>query len=69
MPTVIEFSDAVKKKAFCSECGAINEYVPNDVRILSQGRDISGTHCRTEGFNCANCNEEIVTLLGLKNER
>ena len=61
MPTVIGFTDDVKEQAPCSGCGAINEYAPNDVRILSQGRDISGTHCRTEGFNCANCNEEIVT--------
>ena len=41
MPTVIGFVDEVKKKATCRGCGAINEYVPNDVRILSQGRDIS----------------------------
>lgn len=61
MPTVIGFAGEVKKKATCRECGAINEYVPNDVRILSQGRDISGTQCRTEGFNCANCHKEIVT--------
>ena len=61
MPTVIGFLDEVKKKATCHECGAINEYVPHDVRILSRGRDISGTQCRTEGFNCANCGKEIVT--------
>ena len=61
MPTVIGFVDDVKKKATCRECGAINEYVPHDVRILSRGRDISGTYCRTEGFNCANCGKEIVT--------
>ena len=61
MPTVIGFVDTVKKKATCRGCGAINEYVLDDVRVLSQGRDISGVNCRTEGFNCANCNKEIVT--------
>lgn len=66
MPTVIGFADAVKKKATCRGCGAINVYVPNDVRILSRGRDISDTQCRDtqcriEGFNCANCHKEIVT--------
>ena len=61
MPTVIGFDNAVKKKATCRKCGAINEYVPNDVRILSQGRDISGVNCRSEGFNCANCQNEIIT--------
>lgn len=61
MPTVIGFVDSVKKKATCRECGAINEYVPNDVRILSQGLDRTGSYCRTEGFNCANCHKEIVT--------
>lgn len=61
MPAVIGFADEVKKKATCRKCGAINEYVPNDVRIFIQGRDIRGAHCRIEGFNCANCSKEIVT--------
>ena len=60
MPTVIGFNPALKKQCTCKNCGAINEYVPNDVRVLYEGRDITGCYEYNEGFNCANCGKEII---------
>lgn len=61
MPKVTGQDPSVTKRATCKKCGAINEYTPNEVRILYSGRDISQTMSRTEGFNCANCSAEIIT--------
>jgi len=61
MPKVLGFNQDVKKTETCRHCGAINEYVPNDVRELSRGRDIDGGLSVSYGFNCANCRKEVVT--------
>lgn len=61
MPKVIGQDKSVAKQATCRQCGAVNEYMPNEVRILSQGRDISQTMCTTKGFNCGQCGAEVVT--------
>ncbi len=61
MPKVIGQNPEVAKQATCRKCGAINEYLPNEVRVLHSGRDISNTMSTTKGFNCAQCNAEVVT--------
>lgn len=61
MPKVVDQDRSVAKRATCRKCGAVNEYMPNEVRVLYKGRDISQTMCTTEGFNCAQCSAEIVT--------
>ncbi|MBV2205877.1 MAG: hypothetical protein KUL87_10680 [Pseudomonas sp.] len=61
MPKVIGQDQSVTKRTTCRKCGAINEYLPHEVRILSQGRDISQVMCTTKGFNCGQCGSEIVT--------
>lgn len=61
MPTVVGFDSAVKKRATCRTCGAMNEYTPAEERILYQGRDISQCICTTKGFNCGNCGKEVIT--------
>ena len=52
---------SVAKRVTCRRCGAINEYLPHEVRELSRGRDISQAVCITEGFNCGQCGKEIIT--------
>lgn len=61
MPRVIGQDAAIAKRVTCRNCGAINEYVPADERILYQGRDISQCMCTTKGFNCAGCGKEVIT--------
>lgn len=61
MPKVIGQDQSVAKRITCRHCGAVNEYLPNEVRVLSRGRDISQTMCTTEGFNCAQCGKEVIT--------
>lgn len=61
MPKVIGQDAAVTKRATCKQCGAINEYTQNEVRILYQGRDISQCMCTTKGFNCGKCGAEVIT--------
>lgn len=61
MPKVVGQDQSVYKRITCRHCGAVNEYLPNEVRILYQGRDISGSMEVTKGFNCANCSKEIFT--------
>jgi transcription initiation factor IIE alpha subunit len=62
MPKVVAQDPAVTKRATCKKCGAINEYTPNEVRVLYKGRDISQCMCTTEGFNCAQCGAEVITF-------
>ena len=62
MPTVIARRDKrVVKQALCCNCGAVIEYTPSEVRELYRGRDISGCSEGREGFNCPDCNDEVVT--------
>lgn len=61
MPKVVGYDKTKFKKVTCRNCGAINQYAQNDVRVLSRGRDISQVMCITKGFNCAGCGKEIVT--------
>lgn len=60
MPKVVGFNNYVFKQCTCRECGAVNEYVPNDVRILWSGKDYSGGSDGAKGFNCANCGKEVI---------
>ncbi|AKE44819.1 hypothetical protein AU106_gp188 [Sinorhizobium phage phiM9] len=61
MPVVVGQDQSVKKRATCRHCGAINEYLPSEVRVLYSGKDISGGPDGAEGFNCAQCGKEIRT--------
>lgn len=61
MPKVVGQDMSVVKRVTCRRCGAINEYLPHEVRELSRGRDISQVVCITEGFNCGQCGKEIIT--------
>lgn len=61
MPKIVGHDDSITKRITCRVCGAINEYVPRDVRVLHQGRDISQCMCTTKGFNCAQCSAEVIT--------
>ena len=61
MVTVVGNDRSAAKRVTCQNCGAINEYMKNDIRVLHQGRDISGGPDGSEGFNCGGCGKEIVT--------
>lgn len=61
MPKVVGQDQSVTKQKTCQHCGAINEYVPNDVRVLYSGTDHSGGSDGAKGFNCANCNKQVIT--------
>jgi transcription elongation factor Elf1 len=58
---VIGHDSALAKQVTCRHCGAINEYLPIDVRQLHKGRDIDGGASISEGFHCGQCNHEIIT--------
>lgn len=60
MPVVVGRDESVYKKLTCRHCGSINQYAPNEVRTLREGRDYSGGSDGAEGFNCANCGEEVI---------
>ena len=61
MPTIVGQDKSVAKRATCKQCGSVNEYMPNEVRVLWQGRDISQSMCTTKGFNCGQCGQQIIT--------
>lgn len=61
MPKIVGVDQTVYKRVTCSKCGSINEYTPNEERVLYQGRDISQMMCTTKGFNCGNCGAEVIT--------
>ena len=60
MPVVVGQDESVYKKLTCRNCGSINQYAPNEVRTLWSGNDYSGGSDVVEGFNCANCGEEVI---------
>ena len=60
MPVVVGRDESVYKKLTCRHCGSINQYAPNDVRTLREGRDYSGEPAGAEGFNCAGCGKEVI---------
>lgn len=60
MPVVVGRDESVYKKLTCRNCGSINQYAPNEVRTLREGRDYSGGSDGTEGFNCAGCGREVI---------
>ena len=51
----------VVRQVVCRGCGATVEYVPNDVRELYRGKDISGCGEGRDGFSCPSCGKDIVT--------
>lgn len=61
MPLIVGQDQSVVKRCTCRKCGAINEYTPDEVRVLYKGRDITQSMCVTEGFNCAKCGAEVIT--------
>lgn len=63
MPKVVGQDQNIYKRITCRHCGAINEYTPNEVRLLfwKTHFDLSTTH--TYGFNCAECKDEVFTKI------
>lgn len=61
MPKVVGQDQSVYKRITCRKCAAINEYTPNEVRVLWQGLDYGGGSDGAKGFNCANCGAQIHT--------
>jgi hypothetical protein len=61
MPKVVGIDESILKRATCRHCGAINEYMPKEVRVLWSGTDYGGGPDGAEGFNCANCSEHVIT--------
>jgi DNA-directed RNA polymerase subunit RPC12/RpoP len=61
MPKVVGQDTSVAKRVTCSHCGAINEYLPDEVRELYRGKDMSGCSEGYDGFNCGQCGKEIHT--------
>lgn len=51
---------SVVKTVVCSNCGVKLEYVPDDVKTLWSGTDISGGPDGAEGFECPRCRHAIV---------
>lgn len=60
MPVVVGRDESVYKKLTCHHCCSINQYTPNEVRTLREGRDYSGGSDGAEGFNCAGCGKEVI---------
>lgn len=60
MPNIVGKDQSIAKQITCRCCGAINEYLPNEVRILHEGKDYGGGYDRQDGFNCGNCGKEVV---------
>lgn len=60
MPVVVGRDESVYKKLTCRHCGSINQYAPNEVRTLREGRDYSGGSACAEVFNCAGCGKEVI---------
>lgn len=60
MPQVVGKDTTVLKRVTCRACGSINEYAPNEVRVLREYKDISQSYCKESGFNCAGCGKEII---------
>ena len=61
MPVVVGRDESVYKKLTCRHCGSINQYAPNEVRTLREGRDdYSVGSDSVEGFNCAGCGKEVI---------
>lgn len=61
MARVIGQDQGAAKHITHRACGAVIEYFPIDVRILRQGKDISGSPDGAKGFNCPNCGQEVIT--------
>jgi len=61
MPKIVGQDPSVVKRATCRECGAINEYKPNEVRTLWKSIDYGGGSDVGRGFNCAQCDKQVVT--------
>lgn len=61
MPKIVGQDQSVVKQKTCKHCGAINEYLPKEERVLYTGRDISGCAEVDYGFTCAGCGENIIT--------
>lgn len=61
MPKVIGQDESIYKRITCRHCGAINEYLPNEVRVLYKGRDMDGGYSETLGFSCAKCSDHVIT--------
>lgn len=53
MAKVIGYDERVYKKFTCWDCGAIVQYVPNEVK--DTGNTDEG--CRIMGLTCPNCGE------------
>lgn len=62
MPTVIGQDVSVKKRITHKKCGAIIEYLENEVRTLYKGVDITGCSEVQKGFTCPQCGENVITL-------
>lgn len=60
MPKIVGQNKNVAKRITCKSCGAINEYLPNEVRTLWEGKDYSGGADGAKGFNCGQCAEQVI---------
>ena len=61
MIKVVGQDASTAERVTCRHCGAINEYHPIDVREFHRGRDYGGGSDGSDGFNCGQCQKEIVT--------
>lgn len=52
---------SVTKQIVCCNCGATLEYVPKDVVVLWSGHDYSGGPDGAKGFQCPNCDGNVIT--------
>jgi len=53
-------SPEVEKRVVCEGCGITLAYVPNDVVVLWNGRDIGGGPDGARGFKCPKCNKDVI---------
>lgn len=61
MVKVVGQDSAIAKRVTCKHCGAVNEYLPVDVRELHRGCDIDGGSCGSDGFACGQCGKDVIT--------
>lgn len=61
MPKVVGQDKSVTKEKTCKHCGAINEYLPNELRVFScEKQKEPAARVVQKGFSCAGCGREII---------
>lgn len=61
MVKVVGRDESAVKHTTCRACASRLEYTPGEVRTLWSGTDYGGGSDEAKGFNCPNCNAQVIT--------